>query len=115
MKGAELKNLSGDELAVKALNVFPPFLPIPVMLKYLESDSGSEVVFIGIQPKCTEQGFSMCEEVKTGTERLVQEFYAALIREALEWVKKSVVNLAAKLGGGDDELSSDRNKWEEIY
>ena len=57
-------------------------LPIPVMLKYLESESGCEVVFIGIQPKCTDQGLSMCEEVKMGTERLVEDFYDALTRGA---------------------------------
>lgn len=57
-------------------------LPIPVMLKYLESEVGCEVVFIGIQPKSTDQGFSMCEEVKKGTERLVKDFYDALTQEA---------------------------------
>jgi len=53
-------------------------LPIPVMLKYLESEAGCEVVFIGIQPKSIEQGLSMCEEVKRGTERLAEDFYDAL-------------------------------------
>jgi hydrogenase 3 maturation protease len=56
-------------------------LPIPVMLKYLESEAGCEVVFIGIQPKCTDPGLSMCEEVKRGTERLVEDFYDALTLE----------------------------------
>lgn len=53
-------------------------LPLPVMLKYLESEIGCEVIFIGIQPKCTHQGLSMNEEVIKGTEHLAQEFYAAL-------------------------------------
>ncbi|MDD4297987.1 MAG: hydrogenase maturation peptidase HycI [Ruminiclostridium sp.] len=53
-------------------------LPIPVMLKYLESEAGCEVVFIGIQPKSIEQGLSMCEEVKRGTEQLVKDFYDVL-------------------------------------
>jgi len=57
-------------------------LPLPVMLKYLESESGCEVVFIGIQPKCTDQGLAMCEEVKQGTERLVQDFYDTLMSGA---------------------------------
>ena len=57
-------------------------LPIPVMLKYLENETDCEVVFIGIQPGCTDQGLSMCEEVKRGTERLVQDFYCTLTRES---------------------------------
>jgi len=57
-------------------------LPLPVMLKYLEAEVGCEVVFIGIQPKCTEQGLFMSEEVKRGTERLVEDFYDALARKA---------------------------------
>ena len=57
-------------------------LPIPVMLKYLESEVGCEVIFIGIQPKSTDQGLSMCEEVKRGTEGLVKDFYDALMQEA---------------------------------
>ena len=49
-------------------------LPLPVMLKYLESEARCEVLFIGIQPKCTDQGFCMCDEVKKGTEQLVEDF-----------------------------------------
>jgi hydrogenase 3 maturation protease len=55
-------------------------LPIPVMLKYLESEAGCEVVFIGIQPKSIEQGLSMCEEVKRATEQLVKDFYDVLTK-----------------------------------
>ncbi len=50
-------------------------LPLSVMLKYLESEAGCEVVFFGIQPRCTDQGLSMCEEVKEGTKKLAEEFY----------------------------------------
>lgn len=52
-------------------------LPLPVMLKYLESEACCDVIFIGIQPKCTDQGFSMSDEVKKGTKRLVEKFYDA--------------------------------------
>jgi len=52
-------------------------LPLPVMLKYLESESGCGVLFIGIQPKSTEQGLEMCDEVKKGTERLADDFCKA--------------------------------------
>ncbi|NLW57005.1 MAG: hydrogenase maturation peptidase HycI [Firmicutes bacterium] len=68
--------------AIGGVSFATHMLPLPVMLKYLESESGCEVVFIGIQPQCTEQGFSMCEEVKRGTERLVEDFYVALTQEA---------------------------------
>jgi hydrogenase 3 maturation protease len=53
-------------------------LPLPIMLKYLELETGCEVICIGIQPKSTEQGFSMCEEVRSGAERLANMFYKAL-------------------------------------
>jgi hydrogenase 3 maturation protease len=53
-------------------------LPLPVMLKYLESESGCDVVFFGIQPKCIDQGLDMCEEVKIGTERLADAFCRVL-------------------------------------
>lgn len=52
-------------------------LPLPVMLKYLESEACCDVIFIGVQPKCTEQGFYMCDEVKKGVGHLVEEFYDA--------------------------------------
>ena len=50
-------------------------LPLPVMLKYLESEVCCDVIFIGIQPKVTEQGFFISDEVKKGTERLVEDFH----------------------------------------
>jgi hydrogenase 3 maturation protease len=54
-------------------------LPLPVMLKYLEAEVHCDVIFIGIQPKCTEQGLIMSDEVKKGTERLVEDFYHAFL------------------------------------
>jgi hydrogenase 3 maturation protease len=53
-------------------------LPLSVILKYLESETGCDVLFIGIQPKCTDQGLCMCDEVKKGTEHLAEDFYYAL-------------------------------------
>lgn len=53
-------------------------LPLPVMLKYLEAESGCDVLFIGIQPECTDQGLCMCDEVKKGIEQLAEDFYFAL-------------------------------------
>jgi len=52
-------------------------LPLSVMLKYLESEAGCEVFFFGIQPRSTEQGFGICEEVKAGTRRLSEDFLSA--------------------------------------
>lgn len=52
-------------------------LPLTIMLKYLETEVGCEVIFIGIQPKHTDQGFYMSGEVKRGTERLAGAFYEA--------------------------------------
>ena len=54
-------------------------LPLPVLLKYLEAEVPCEVICIGIQPKCTEAGFSLSEEVREGTERLAEDFYRTLI------------------------------------
>lgn len=54
-------------------------LPLPVMLKYLASEMRCDVIFMGIQPVCTEQGFRMDDAVKMGTERLAEEFYNAFL------------------------------------
>jgi len=53
-------------------------LPLPVMLNYLELETSCEVICIGIQPGSTEQGFTMCEEVRAGAEHLAEMFYEAL-------------------------------------
>ncbi|NLY37810.1 MAG: hydrogenase maturation peptidase HycI [Firmicutes bacterium] len=53
-------------------------LPLPVMLKYLAAELPCDVIFIGIQPKSTEHGFVMSEEVKRETERLAEDFAAFL-------------------------------------
>jgi len=55
-------------------------LPLPVMLKYLEAECGSEVFFIGIQPETTEQGLSMSEKVICGTRELARIFREVLSR-----------------------------------
>jgi hydrogenase 3 maturation protease len=53
-------------------------LPLSVMLKYLESEAGCDVVFIGIQPDSTDQGLHMSDEVKKGTKHLAEDFYHVL-------------------------------------
>lgn len=63
---------------IDGLSFSTHMLPMSVMLEYLKSESGCEVIFIGIQPGSTEQGFTMCDEVKKGTERLAEAFYDAL-------------------------------------
>ncbi len=57
-------------------------LPLPILLNYLKLEIGCEVVFIGIQPKCTDQGLSMCGEVKSAAELLAAEFQRALSNAA---------------------------------
>jgi len=49
-------------------------LPLTVMLKYLEAESGCDVMFVGIQPACTDFGLCMCDDVKKGVERLAGDF-----------------------------------------
>lgn len=72
--------LPGDSKVVSACDISgvsfsTHMLPLSVMLKYLESEAHCSVTFFGIQPKCTDQGLYMCEEVKKGTEQLAQSFY----------------------------------------
>lgn len=50
-------------------------LPLPIMLKYLELEVRCDVTFVGIQPRHVDQGFSMSDAVKKGTEQLVDLFY----------------------------------------
>lgn len=72
--------LPGDTKVVPACDISgvsfsTHMLPLSVMLKYLESETHSTVIFFGIQPKCTDQGLYMCEEVRKGTEKLAQSFF----------------------------------------
>lgn len=55
-------------------------LPLSVVLKYIEAEAGCKAIFIGIQPKTTEQGLSMCDEVRAGAECLAEKFIAAFER-----------------------------------
>jgi hydrogenase 3 maturation protease len=52
-------------------------LPLPLMLEYLKTETGCDVIFIGIQPQFTGHGSGMCRKVKNGTKRLAQDFYEA--------------------------------------
>jgi len=53
-------------------------LPLTVMLKYIEAETGCDVLFVGIQPKCTDYGLCMCNDVKKGAEQLAEYFRLAL-------------------------------------
>lgn len=63
---------------IDGLSFSTHMLPMSVMLEYLKTESGCEVTFIGIQPKSTEQGLTMSDEVKKGTKRLARAFCDAL-------------------------------------
>mgnify|MGYP000894402717 CR=1 FL=1 len=65
---------------IDGLSFSTHMLPMSVMLEYLKSESGCEVTFIGIQPESTQQGLTMCDEVKKGAARLARDFYEAFIK-----------------------------------
>jgi len=74
---AHLGLLPGETQMVQACDISgvsfsTHMLPLSVMLRYLESEAGCEVTFIGIQPECTDQGLEMCGQVKEGTEKLAE-------------------------------------------
>lgn len=78
--------LPGDAKVVPACDIggisfSTHMLPLPVMLEYLESEAHCAVTFFGIQPKYTDQGLFMCDQVKRGTERLAQIFYDAFSKK----------------------------------
>lgn len=58
-------------------------LPLPVMLKYLELETACEIICIGIEPKSTEQGFEICDEVRKGAETLAEIFAESLINHRI--------------------------------
>lgn len=71
--------LPGDAKTVPACDISgisfsTHMLPLPVMLEYLESETHCTVTFFGIQPRSTDQGLFMCDEVKRGTELLACAF-----------------------------------------
>lgn len=63
---------------ISGLSFSTHMLPLTTMLKYLESEIRCDVTFIGIQPRFTGEGFSMSNEVKCGTRRLVEAFHRLL-------------------------------------
>ncbi len=52
-------------------------LPLSVMLNYLEAEISCETVFIGIQPRSTDQGMEICDEVCRCVQKLADEFTEA--------------------------------------
>lgn len=72
----EIRVLETDEMGGMTFSTH--MLPLSVMLNYLELETACEVICIGIQPGNTEQGFTMCAEVRAGAEHLAEMFYEAL-------------------------------------
>lgn len=72
----EIRLLESDEIG--GLSFSTHMLPLPIMLKYLELELNCHVICIGIQPKNTEQGFTMCEDVAKAVDKLSSIFYEAL-------------------------------------
>lgn len=78
LKPGEVKIIPSSDIGGVSFSTH--MLPLSFILKYIEAEAGCKTVFIGIQPATTEQGFSMCEEVRTGAERLAEEFIKAFER-----------------------------------
>ncbi len=57
-------------------------LPMNILARYLNSELGCEVIFIGIQPKTLKFGKSVSREVKTSVSKL-----ATIIKKILNYVK----------------------------
>lgn len=72
----EIRMLDMSEIGGMAFSTH--MLPLPVMLNYLELEIGCEIFCIGIQPGSTEQGLSICEEVRAGARHLAEMFCEAL-------------------------------------
>jgi len=67
-----------DKTEIGGMSFSTHMLPLSVMLRYLELETGCQVICIGIQPACTEQGFEMCPDVDAGAKRLAKIFVEAL-------------------------------------
>jgi len=74
----EIRLLETEEIG--GLSFSTHMLPLPIMLNYLKLEINCEVICIGIQPKNTEQGFTVCNEVNQAVEKLVDMFCEALNR-----------------------------------
>lgn len=72
----EIRLLEAEEIG--GLDFSTHMLPLPIMLSYLELEINCHVACIGIQPKNTEQGFTMCEEVTAAADKLANILYTAL-------------------------------------
>jgi hydrogenase 3 maturation protease len=69
----EIRLLEAKEIG--GLTFSTHMLPLPIMLNYLELEINCRVTCIGIQPKNTEQGFTMCEEVTASVDKLADMFF----------------------------------------
>jgi len=67
-----------DKAEIGGMSFSTHMLPLSVMLRYLELETVCQVICIGIQPACTEQGFEMCPDVDAGIKRLVNMFVEAM-------------------------------------
>jgi len=67
-KPGEVRLLKPEEIGGMSFSTH--MLPLPVMINYLWQEQYYPVDFIGIQPRSTETGFSVCEEVYQTVEQL---------------------------------------------
>lgn len=60
--------------SIGGVSVSTHMLPLSIMLDYLKTEAGCEVLLIGVQPRSTEQGLGMSAEVKSGVRQLAECF-----------------------------------------
>jgi hydrogenase 3 maturation protease len=61
-------------------------LPLPILIKYLQSEVGCAIIVIGIQPQSTDYGCSLSKAVRDGTKRLARDFISLFARVALHLI-----------------------------
>lgn len=67
-----------DIVEIEGISFSTHMLPLSVMLSYLNTEIGCEIICIGIQPENTELGCEMCEKVAIASESLASMFYEAI-------------------------------------
>lgn len=70
-----------DARQIEGISFSTHMLPLPLMLDYLESESGCETVIIGIEPENTGQGLEVCDTVRESALSLAQTFAELLLAQ----------------------------------
>ena len=77
LQAGAIKIIESDE--IMGVTFSTHMLPLPIVLNYLKQEASFETVLIGIQPKSTDFGIEISEEVTNSVSELAIFLYDSII------------------------------------